>query len=131
MCSRALPPENGVLANRGGVHIRSFTVFVDQGNERAVLRKVRSFERDFRISLLRLRRHTMGAGGGVVPAQCMVPNNIACSYASDLDFFMSSKPFYSTSCGIDLPMLEEWHPTEEMRKLRTEEPHAERKKTFG
>ena len=70
-------------------------------------------------------------GGGVVPAECMVPNNIARSYASDLDFFITSKPCYSTSCGIDLPMFEEWHPIEELRKLRTGEPHAERKKTFG
>jgi hypothetical protein len=64
---------------------RSFKVFVNQGSGRAVLRK----------------------GGGVVPAECMVPNNIARSHASDLDFFITSKPFYSTSCGIDLPMFEE------------------------
>jgi len=41
------------------------------------------------------------------------------------------KPFYSTTCGIDLPAFNEWLPIEMLRTQCIEELHAERKKSFG
>ena len=51
---------------------------------------------------------TLRSLGIEVPPQCMVPNNIACCLVSDLDFLKV-----------------------ELRKLRTEESYAERKKTVA
>ena len=68
---------------------------------------------------------------GVDPAECMVPNKIACSHDWDLDLCRSSKRFHSTSSGTG-PLKPDWQfLIEGLRRPHTEERHAGRKKTFG
>jgi hypothetical protein len=89
--------------------------FLDQGKKRAVLRKVRSFEPDLRISLLKLRRHTIFAREyNSCLMLCTVANIIACFYDSKLHLCLIFQAFDSTPSGIDLPKLEERLPTKEL-----------------
>ena len=89
--------------------------FLDQGKKRAVLRKVRSFEPDSRIFLLKLRRHTMFAREpGSCLMLCTVQDIIACFCDGILHFRCIFHAFDSTPSGIYLPKLEERLPTKEL-----------------